>query len=95
MRKVLIWRKSAYYEKWRISHLRYRLYGIVHTLYTLLSELDFLFITVENFHSDLKNESSISSGFLFAKLEKIFLIFKFNQSGHGLDKRPPRFSKFL
>ena len=23
MRKVLIWRKSAYYEKWRISHPRY------------------------------------------------------------------------
>ena len=28
MRKVLIWRKSAYYGKWRICHLRYSLYSI-------------------------------------------------------------------
>ena len=36
MRQVLIWRKSAYLGKWRISHLRYSLYRIDSRIRTAL-----------------------------------------------------------
>ena len=41
--KVLISRKSAYFGKWKISHLRYSLYGIDYTVKTLILAFEFLF----------------------------------------------------
>ena len=71
MKKVHIWRKSAFYEKCRISHLRYSKFRIDSSIRT-----GFFVYYFRKVFSDLKNVYSISSGFSFAKLEKIFLIFK-------------------
>ena len=71
MKKVLIWRKNAYYEKCRISHLRYSKFRIDSSVRT-----GFFVYYFRKFFSDLKNVFRICSGFLLAKLEKIFLIFK-------------------
>ena len=38
MGKVFIWGRSAYFGKWRISHLRFRLYRIVYTIKNLVLE---------------------------------------------------------
>ena len=58
MRKVLIWGKSVYFGKWRISHLRYNLYRIDSSI--------IIGLFVYNFRkkfSDSKNVFSIPSGF--------------------------------
>ena len=64
MGKVLILGKFAYFEKWKISHLRY-----CQHLRTRVLELDFLLITFEKTNSDFKNVSSISSRFFVSKIK--------------------------
>ena len=51
MRKVVIWRKIAHYEKWRILHIRYSLYSIDSYIRTGL----FVYYFRKNVY-DLKNE---------------------------------------
>ena len=67
MEKVLIWGRSAYFGKWRISHLRYSLNCIDSSIKIGL----FVFNYRKNF-SGLKNVSSIFSGFFVCKIEKTF-----------------------
>ena len=72
MGKVLIWGKSAYFWKWRISHLRYGLYRLDSSIR--------IGIFLNNFRKNffcLKNVSSISTVDFFCKIgEKLSLFSK-------------------
>ena len=57
MRKVLIWRKSAYSEKWRIPHIRESLYRIDSSI-----RIELFVYNFRKQFSNFKNFSCISSG---------------------------------